>query len=147
MTMALNIESSTKPVARSIKMLVYGDPGSGKTWFSIHAPNPLIIDTEASSDPYRGQPGMPEFQVTRTAQPGEIIEALEQFAGTGAIQGLKPDTLVVDSLAYCGRYGRKRARRWPSGAHAKSAPVSMRPESHLAIGQSSSARSSVSTRC
>ncbi len=95
-------ESSTTPVARQIKLLVYGGAGTGKTWFAIHAPSPLIIDTESSTDPYRGQPDLPPFTVAKNARPSEIAATLEQFASLGYIPNgrdrLQPETLVIDSF-------------------------------------------------
>ncbi len=95
-------ESSTTPVARQLKLLVYGGAGTGKTWFAIHAPSPLIIDTESSTDPYRGQPNLPPFTVAKNARPSEIAATLEQFASLGYIpngrERLQPETLVIDSF-------------------------------------------------
>jgi len=95
-------ESSTTPVARQLKLLVYGGAGAGKTWFAIHAPSPLIIDTESSTDPYRGQPDLPPFTVAKNARPSEITATLEQFAALGYIPNgrdrLQPETLVIDSF-------------------------------------------------
>jgi hypothetical protein len=96
-------ESSTTPVARQLKLLVYGGAGTGKTWFAIHAPSPLIIDTESSTDAYRGQPNLPLFTVAKNARPSEITAALEQFAELGYIPNgrdrLQPETLVIDSFS------------------------------------------------
>ena len=95
-------ESSTTPVARQLKLLVYGGAGAGKTWFAIHAPSPLIIDTESSTDPYRGQPNLPPFTVAKNARPSEITAVLEQFASLGYIPNGRerrlPETLVIDSF-------------------------------------------------
>lgn len=99
----LTFEKSTEPVARKLKVLVYGAPKTGKTWFSIHAPAPLVIDTESSTDAYRGRPDMPPFSVAKSAQPSEIIPVLEQLQGAGYIkagkQTLKPETIVIDSFS------------------------------------------------
>ncbi|GIL24647.1 MAG: hypothetical protein BroJett042_31600 [Bacteroidota bacterium] len=98
----LTFEKSTEPVARKLKVLVYGAPKTGKTWFSIHAPAPLVIDTESSTDAYRGRPDMPPFSVAKSAQPSEIIPVLEQLQKVGYIkaeQTLRPETIVVDSFS------------------------------------------------
>lgn len=99
----LTFEKSTEPVARKLKVLIYGAPKMGKTWFSIHAPAPLVIDTESSTDAYRGRPDMPPFSVAKSAQPSEIIPVLEQLQGAGYIkagkQTLKPETIVIDSFS------------------------------------------------
>ena len=38
-----------------IKMMVWGEPGAGKTRFALSAPNPLVIDLENSTDWYSNE--------------------------------------------------------------------------------------------
>lgn len=99
----MQFESSTKPVSRKLKILVYGAPKVGKTWFAIHAPVPLVFDTESSTDAYRGRPDIPPFTVAKTASPVELLPVLEELQKTGALktgaQTLRPETLVIDSFS------------------------------------------------
>lgn len=97
--MTLHFEDSNVAVTRQLKILIYGGPGSGKTWFAIHAPTPLIFDTESSTDAYRGRADMPHFIVAKSAIPSEILPALETLQQQGAINGFKPETIVIDSFS------------------------------------------------
>jgi len=99
----MNFESSRQPVARRLKILIYGAPKVGKTWFAIHTPDPLIIDTESSTDAYRGRADLPPFTVAKTASPLEVTPLLEELHKTGAVRNgsarLHPQTLVIDSYS------------------------------------------------
>jgi len=114
----LTFTSSSKPVTRHVKLLLYGGPGTGKTYLALHAPTPLVIDTESSTDAYRGRSDIPEFWVAKSAQPSEILETLEHLAQRGSIGGITPQTLVVDSFSVLWQVrqeaGQKKAER-----HAK----------------------------
>ncbi|NLF78872.1 MAG: AAA family ATPase, partial [Chloroflexi bacterium] len=116
-------ESSTTPVARQLKLLVYGGAGAGKTWFAIHAPSPLIIDTESSTDPYRGQPDLPPFTVAKNARPSEITATLEQFASLGYIpngrERLQPETLVIDSFTLLWMVAQEAGQKLAEGRAVK----------------------------
>lgn len=97
----MDFVSSTKPVSRKLKILVYGAPKVGKTWFSIHTPSPLVFDTESSTDAYRGRADVPPFIVAKTASPVELLPVLEELQKTGKVKGagITPETLVVDSFS------------------------------------------------
>jgi len=99
----MQFESSAQPVARRLKILVYGAPKVGKTWFAIHTPNPLIVDTESSTDAYRGRADLPPFTVAKTASPLEVTPLLEELHKTGAVRAgtalIRPQTLVIDSYS------------------------------------------------
>jgi len=114
----LTFTSSSKPVTRHIKLLLYGGPGTGKTHLALHAPTPLVIDTESSTDAYRGRSDIPEFWVAKSAQPSEILETLEHLAQHGSVGGITPQTLIVDSFSVLWQVrqeaGQKKAER-----HAK----------------------------
>jgi len=101
--MMLTFEDSTQPVQRKIKMLVYGGPKVGKTWFSVHAPAPLVFDTESSTDAYRGRPDFPPFKVAKTASARDLLPVLDELQAKGYIQAgkerLSPETVIIDSFS------------------------------------------------
>jgi len=91
--------SSKQPVERKLKMLIFGAAGTGKTWFALHAPRALVLDTESSTDAYRGRADFPEFWVANTAEPADVLSVLEQLrSGKSEAAKVKPETLVVDSF-------------------------------------------------
>jgi len=97
------IEYSTAPVARRLKVLIYGASGTGKTWFALHAPSPLVIDTEGGTGAYRGRADLPPFTVAASASPRDVATLLERYAAKGAIENggeaLRPETVVIDTLS------------------------------------------------
>ncbi len=107
----LTFQSSTTPVTRRLKMLIFGGPGTGKTWFALHAPAPLVLDTESSTDPYRGRADFPEFWVAKSAQPAEILQVLEHLQKHGGVQSISPKTLVVDSFSVLWQVRREAGER------------------------------------
>src|SRR5512139_3974579 len=99
----LTFEDSTTAVSRKLKILVYGGPGAGKTMFALGAPSPLVIDTESSTDAYRGRADLPPFQVAKSASPKEIAPVLADLHSKGFIQAgpkrIEPQTVVIDSFS------------------------------------------------
>ncbi len=83
-------------VSKKLKVLVYGESGSGKTWFALSFPGRIaVIDTEGGSELYGGRSDVQEFDVLRTKSYEEVMGALE-FIERDA--GKTYQTVVVDPL-------------------------------------------------
>lgn len=87
-------------VQKKAKVLVYGEPGTGKTVFAIGKagvipgwPKVALIDTEGGADLYGGQ--VP-FDILRTKSFGDILDAIEAVK---ADHGRTWHTLVIDPIS------------------------------------------------
>lgn len=87
-------------VQKKAKILVYGEPGTGKTVFAIGKPGVLpgwphvaLIDTEGGADLYGGS--VP-FDILRTKSFGDILDAVEVVK---ADHGRTWHTLVIDPIS------------------------------------------------
>ena len=80
------------PKAKRLKMLIYGETGTGKTVTSLHFPNVAMIDTERGSEHYGEQF---EFYRLATSNPVEINQALDALLKDP--QEFK--TLVIDPFS------------------------------------------------
>lgn len=87
-------------VQKKAKILVYGEPGTGKTVFAIGKPGVLpgwpgvaLIDTEGGADLYGGS--VP-FDILRTKSFGDILDAIEVVK---ADHGRTWQTLVIDPIS------------------------------------------------
>lgn len=83
------------PVARRLKILLYGGSGSGKTLAALSFPRPVVIDAESGTDLYRGRPGIPKFYVMATKSVNELESAIAEIAEDN---GRSFDTLVIDPI-------------------------------------------------
>ena len=80
-------------VQKKAKVLVYGEPGVGKTWFALTFPRVALIDTEGGADLYGGRF---DFDVLRTKSFGDILDAIEAVK---ADHGRTWQTLVIDPIS------------------------------------------------
>ncbi len=92
--MSKNPFKTAEPVARKLKVLLYGPAGSGKTTAALTFPNVAIIDTEGGTDLYAGRDGFAPFDVLRAKTLTELDAALS-FIRTGKHDY---ETLVIDSV-------------------------------------------------
>lgn len=83
------------PIARRLKILLYGGSGSGKTLAALSFPRPVVVDAESGTDLYRGRPGIPEFYVMATKSVNDLENAIAEVAEDG---GRSFDTLVIDPI-------------------------------------------------
>lgn len=81
-------------VKKHIKVMVFGQAGSGKTTFALTAPNAAVIDTERGTDMYAGRDGIAQFGVLRANNLTEIQAAIA-FLKTGKHSF---ETVILDSL-------------------------------------------------
>lgn len=82
------------PVAKKIKVLLYGGSGSGKTLAALSFPRPAVIDAEGGTELYRGRQGF-AFTVFDTKNVLELEQAI-QFVRDDA--GKNIDTLIIDPI-------------------------------------------------
>ncbi len=83
-------------VTKTLKVLIYGEPGTGKTTFAATSPNPLLIDVERGAR-----------SVLNVDNPVDVLEykSIAQIeAAIGYLQGghssfKKYDTIILDSFS------------------------------------------------
>ncbi|MBA4543427.1 MULTISPECIES: AAA family ATPase [Thermoactinomyces] len=81
-----------KKVKKSLKIAVYGEPGTGKTWFGLMAPGrKAVIDTENGTDFYGERF---EFDVLKTRLYSEVRQALDYIEQNPG----QYDVLIVDPI-------------------------------------------------
>jgi hypothetical protein len=79
------------PVAKKLKVLLWGAEKVGKTTAALTFPRCVVIDTEGGTDMYANG----SFRVFRTKSMREVYKAIEAIEADG---GKSIDTLVIDSL-------------------------------------------------
>lgn len=84
-----------KPVAKKLKILIYGDAGTGKTRAALTFPNVAVVDAESGTDLYAGRPDVAPFSVLRAKTMTELDAAI-QFIRMD--NGKSIGTLVVDPI-------------------------------------------------
>ncbi len=77
------------------KILIYGDPGVGKTHFAGFAPKPLVFDYERSTETYRGIPELAStVKIYRNPSWANLNKLTDE-----AIASPDIDTLVFDTVS------------------------------------------------
>ena len=83
-------------VSKKLKVLVYGDSGTGKTWFALSFPGKVaVIDLEGGTELYGGREDVQAFDVLRTKSYEEVMSALDFI---DADNGQTYQTVVVDPI-------------------------------------------------
>lgn len=82
--------------ARKLKILLYGNWGTGKTFAALTFPRVALIDSEGGSTFYRGQAGIKPFSVLGTKSMADLENAIAFIA---ADKGATFDTLVIDPIS------------------------------------------------
>ena len=87
-------------VKKKAKVLVYGEPGSGKTAFALSWPQAVVFDLEGGTDLYA--PGLklhwgaiPPYTVIRTKNPDELVRAINWLRDDA---GKTYQTVVIDPV-------------------------------------------------
>lgn len=79
-------------VKKSLKIAVYGEPGTGKTWFGLLAEGrKAVIDTENGTDFYGSHF---DFDVVKTRLYSEVVKALDYIERNPS----KYDVLIIDPI-------------------------------------------------
>lgn len=93
---------STQPVAKHLKVLLWGASGTRKTEAPLrYFPSCAVIDTEGATDLLHAMPGIPAFVALKTADIYEAIGAIEAIA-SGQVNlpdGSPVNTIVIDSMS------------------------------------------------
>lgn len=78
------------------KVLVYGEPGTGKTVFAATAPNPLIVDIERGTTSLTNHPELSSTAVMEFRSVGQLELLIAKLA-----EGALPEyeTVVIDSFS------------------------------------------------
>lgn len=79
----------------TLKVLIYGEPGVGKTVFSATAPKPLLIDVERGSRSVLNVNNPVDVLEYRSI---EQVEAVVQYLKNGNSTFDKYDTIILDSI-------------------------------------------------
>jgi len=79
----------------TLKILIYGEPGVGKTVFSATAPKPLLIDVERGSRSVLNVNNPVDVLEFRSI---EQVEAIVQYLKNGNSAFDKYDTIILDSI-------------------------------------------------
>jgi hypothetical protein len=92
----INPFQSAELTARKLKILLYGNWGTGKTYAALTFPRVALIDSEGGSTLYRGRPGIKPFSVIDTKSMTDLENAIAFIA---ADKGATFDTLVIDPVS------------------------------------------------
>lgn len=83
-------------VQKKLKVLAYGQSGTGKTRLALTFPGPIaVIDTEGGTELYGGREGIQPFDVIRTKSYEEVMAALDFIEADG---GKTYQTVVIDPI-------------------------------------------------
>jgi phage nucleotide-binding protein len=90
--------SSVENKSKYLKILVYGNPGTGKTVFSATAPSPLIIDVEKGAHSINNHPALRGAKALEYKSLFQV-EQLINFLAADAPQLAEYKTIIVDSFS------------------------------------------------
>jgi len=76
-----------------VKILLYGEAGSGKTRFCADAPKPIWFDFESSSETLRYWPELNGIEVKRPKDIAELVRDIKK-----AVADPNVETVVIDSI-------------------------------------------------
>lgn len=86
---------SVNEVNKSVKVLVYGEPGVGKTTFAASAPSPLFIDADRGVLSLIGRDGSASIKVLVPSSFDELLDLVFELRA-GKLPEVK--TLVLDTI-------------------------------------------------
>lgn len=83
-----------------IKVMVWGEPGSGKSRFALSAPSPLVIDLENSTPLYFNQFDFLHAEVNQAVKETKNATKLTKSIIDEIINGVYPDvkTIIIDPI-------------------------------------------------
>lgn len=99
-------------VEPKVKLLLFGMPGVGKTYFGLASPGKVaVIDTEGGTAFYAARKGLSEFDVLTTKSYRDVVQALDFLAQPGSGYEtvlVDPVTILYDQLQEAALKGRER---------------------------------------
>ncbi len=95
MSKSINPAKPAAKLAKKLKVLIYGDYGTGKTLAALTFPKPVVIDAEGGLDLYAGREGVPDFDVLKTKSLDEVYKLI---AFIQEDRGATYETLVIDPI-------------------------------------------------
>lgn len=96
--MALAQEATLNDV--NLKVMIWGESGSGKSRFALSAPAPLVVDLEGSTRLYAGEFNFWKAEIDKTNQLACNSASLVKNIITEILKGEYPDrkTLIIDPV-------------------------------------------------
>lgn len=84
----------------NLKIMVWGESGSGKSRFALSAPNPIVIDLEGSTRLYANEFDFYKAEVDKTEKRASNSAALTVNLIAEILEGQYPDrkTLIIDPV-------------------------------------------------
>ncbi len=84
----------------NLKVMVWGESGSGKSRFALSAPNPLVVDLEGSTRLYAGEFDFWKAEIDKNNQSACNAAALTKNLIKEILEGEYPDrkTLIIDPV-------------------------------------------------
>lgn len=84
----------------NLKIMVWGESGSGKSRFALSAPNPIVIDLEGSTRLYANEFDFYKAEVDKTEKRANNPATLTVNLITEILEGQYPDrkTLIIDPV-------------------------------------------------
>lgn len=80
-------------------MLLYGQPGAGKTVFAASAPRPLILDTERGSKSLLNHPKLAGVDVLQVYTFKDLHDIFWELKDTESEFSKKYDSVIIDSIS------------------------------------------------
>lgn len=85
-------------LTKRVKLLVYGEPGTGKTTLGLNFPRPVMIDMEGGADHYGDQFNFDVFRATEAAEVMDMVTWLMTHRHDYKTLILDPITVYWDAL-------------------------------------------------
>lgn len=84
----------------NLKIMVWGESGSGKSRFALSAPNPIVVDLEGSTRLYANEFDFYKAEVDKTEKRANNSAVLTVNLLTEILEGQYPDrkTLIIDPI-------------------------------------------------
>jgi phage nucleotide-binding protein len=86
---------SIRDFTPKLNLLLYGEPGAGKTVWAADSPKPILIDTEQGSLSLKNHPALGEAQVLVIDKPTDVWE-LKSELWQGSLEDR--ETIIIDTL-------------------------------------------------
>ena len=114
----------------AVRLLLYGEPGAGKTMFALSGPKPFVIDTERGLNTANHMGVTPQYlSLSKEDQVYKIIcDVLNKIRDKEDPFEEPPETVIIDSLTALGEMILWEAMRSPGGVRMPKDPTNDKPE-------------------